>query len=121
MQSQQTDVVKRVRSYAFVGLKNCQRGQNDRPYGKCYLPITYCFRISFQKLPIPIPIGNCFEINKVTVTDTDPQKLPIPIPIGNDFGIDKVTVADTNPHPVPSPSSASLFGLIPGISQGFCA
>ena len=38
-----------------------------RPYGKCYPPITYCFRISFPK-----------------VTNTDADRL---------FRIDKVTVA----------------------------
>ena len=54
------------------------------------------FELISQKLPIPIPIGNCFGINKVTVTDTDPQsyryryrseivleliRLPLPISI----------------------------------------
>ena len=41
------------------------------------------FEIISPKLPILIPIGNCFGITKITVTDTDPQKSPIPIPIGN--------------------------------------
>ena len=47
------------------------------------------------------------------ITDTDTDR--------NCFGINKDTVADTNPHPVPSPSSAGLFGLNAGISQGCCA
>ena len=86
-----------------------------RPYGKGYLPITYCFRINFPKATDTDTYRNCFGTNKDGVTDTDPQKSPIPMPIGNGFGINRVTVADTNPHPVPSPSSsAGLFGLIAG-------
>ena len=90
-----------------------------RPYGKCYIPISYCFRMNFPKVTDTDTDGNCFGINKVTVTDTDPQKLPIGMPFGNCFGINKVTVADTNPHSVPSPSSVGLFGLIAGMSLGF--
>ena len=70
------------------------------------------FKLISQKLPIPIPIGNCFGINKVIVTDTDPQKSPIPIPIGTCFGIKKLPL----PIPIPIrshlPLSVGLFGLI---------
>ena len=103
-----------------------------RPYGKCYLPTTYCFRIISQKLPIPIPIGNCFGIDKVTVTDT--QKLLIPIPIGNWLEFIKL------PLPIPIPVRSHLPPLLAysvsmlefpkdvhnapiilDFSQGFCA
>ena len=57
-----------------------------RPYGKCYLPITYCFRINSTD---NLLFSDYFP--KVTDTDTDRKivleliKLPLPIPIPKSY------------------------------------